>query len=161
MNRARIPAILLMILALFGAGTACADAGMDAFKQAIRAKYDMKEQAFAESDADAIVDGFYSADVISTDNEGHTHVGREELRPLYEEVTAGHNVRIESVYTHLNDAGDTGWDWANFYVTPKDPDSGEEPFSFKILFLWEKENGEWWCQGDMYVLGEFRDHVAE
>jgi hypothetical protein len=45
--------------------------------------------------------------------------------------------------------GDAGWDWANFYVTPDDPK--EKPFSFKILFLWERIDGEWWCKGDFYT----------
>ncbi|MEX2524357.1 MAG: nuclear transport factor 2 family protein [Gammaproteobacteria bacterium] len=148
---------ILIILMGAVAGPALADdSEAAAFKQAIRAKYDLKEQAFAAGDADLVVDRFYSEDVISTDNEGNTHVGREELRPLYEEVTAAFNAKIESVYTHVN--GDAGWDWANFHVTPKDPDSEVEPFSFKILFLWEKVNGEWWSKGDMYVLGRFEQN---
>jgi len=151
--------LLFSLVLLMSLNTALAAGGnLDAFKQAIRAKYDLKEQAFAAGDAEPIINHFYAADVVSTDNEGNTHIGREELRPLYEDVTATHNVHIESVYTHVN--GDTGWDWANFYVTPKEP-GGEEPFSFKILFLWEKVNGEWWCKGDMYVLGEFKQHGEE
>lgn len=148
--------LLFLLLALGGGTLAADDTDTAAFKQAIRAKYNLKEQAFANGDADLVVDEFYSADVISTDNEGNTHVGREELRPLYEEVTAAFNAEIESVHTHVN--GDVGWDWANFYVTPKDPDSEVEPFSFKILFLWEKVDGEWWCKGDMYVLGKFEQN---
>ncbi len=145
----------LLIMVTFGVSTAVAgEPASAAFKGAIRAKYDLKERAFADGDAAAIVNQFYSADVISTDNEGNTHVGRDELMPLYEQVTATSNVKIESVYTHVD--GNTGWDWANFHVTPKDPDSEQEPFSFKILFLWQKIDGEWWCKGDMYVLGEFK-----
>jgi hypothetical protein len=30
--------------------------------------------------------------------------------------------------------------------------SGRAPFTFKILFLWERIAGEWWCKGDMYVV---------
>ena len=66
---------------------------------------------------------------------------------------------IENFYTNDVIATDTyvngnaGWDWANFHVVPKDPQA--EGFSFKILFLWERIDGEWWCKGDMYVLGAF------
>ena len=123
---------------------------LDAFKAAIRAQYDLKERAFAEDNPDLVVDGFYASDVFSVDNEGKAHSGREELRPLYEEVVPGSEVRITSVRTHVN--GDLGWDWANFRVMPDDP--AAEPFSFIILFLWEKRDGQWTCVGDFYVLGE-------
>jgi ketosteroid isomerase-like protein len=126
------------------------------FKAAIRAKYDLKERAFASHDAATIVEKFYAPDVISTDEQGKTHVGTAGIRPLYEEVVKGSKVRVESVYPHVN--GDAGWDWANFYVAPDDPN--EKPFSFKILFLWEKVNGEWWCKGDFYTLGRFGDEAA-
>jgi len=159
-SRSPVMASLFPLLLVLGLNPAmAADADLAAFKQAIRAKYDLKEQAFAAGDPDPIINHFYAADVVSTDEQGNTHVGRDELRPLYEEVTAGHFVHIESVYTHVN--GNVGWDWANFYVRPKDPASEEKPFSFKILFLWEKVKGEWWCKGDMYTLGEFKKTSGE
>jgi ketosteroid isomerase-like protein len=122
-----------------------------AFKTAIRAKYDMKEQAFRNNDPEPILTRFYTGDVISTDNEGHTHVGRDALRPLYEEVIAA-DVRIESFSSFVN--GDAGWDWVNFHVTLP-PEAETDPFTFKMLFLWEKIDGEWWSHGEMYVPGEF------
>jgi len=129
-----------------------ADTELDAFKKAIRVKYDLKEQAFANNDPEPILNQFYSADVISTDFEGHTHIGTAGLRPVYEDpAVIGGKVRVESIYPHVD--GNAGWDWANFFVIPADPD--EKPFTFKILFLWEKINGEWWCKGDMYTFGEF------
>lgn len=154
-----LPLLSLFVLASQYAVPAAAD-DLAAFKQAVRAKYDLKERAFAAGDPAPILNHFYAPDVISTDNEGKTHIGRAALKPLYEDVTAHYNVRIQSVYPHVN--GNTGWDWANFFVTPKAPDSKEKPFSFKILFLWQKVKGEWWCKGDMYVLGEFgRDGAKE
>ena len=38
-----------------------------AFKKAIRAKYDLKEKAFANHDAETIVTQFYAPDVISVE----------------------------------------------------------------------------------------------
>ena len=126
-------------------------AELAAFKQAIRAKYDMKEQAFRDNDPEPILTRFYSENAISTDNEGKTKIGREELRPIYEEVIAA-TVRIESFDTFVN--GDAGWDWVNFHVAFP-PEAQMDPFTFKMLFLWENVDGEWWSHGEMYVLGEF------
>ncbi len=122
---------------------------LTAFKKAIRAKYDLKEKAFAENDADAIADHFYSKDVVSVDYEGKVTVGREALRAEYKEIVPTATVKVESVNTYVK--GNAGWDWTNFYVTPTDPN--EKPYSFVILFLWAKEKGEWICKGDMYVKG--------
>jgi hypothetical protein len=127
------------------------EAELAAFKIAIRAKYDMKEQAFRDNDPEPILTRFYSEDVISTDNEGHTKIGRAELRPVYEEVI-GAFVKVESFNTFVN--GDAGWDWVNFHVSFP-PEAEMEAFTFKMLFLWERIDGEWWSHGEMYVLGEF------
>ena len=140
-----------VVVMLLAASNVLASSEIEEFKDAIRAKYDIKEQAFADGVVGPILEQFYSEDVFSVDNEGKTHRGRSELQPLYEQTTQFANVRVESVNTKVS--GDLGWDWANFYIVPKDP--AEQPFSFKILFLWEKVDGEWWCVGDMYALGEF------
>ena len=125
---------------------------LSAFKKAIRAKYAMKEKAFAAHDADTIVTKFYSADVISVGEGEGVHVGREQIRPLYEEVVKDNKVKIESVYTFVN--GDAGWDWADFHVYPSDGKT--KPFTFAILFLWAKVDGEWMCKGDFFVKGSMR-----
>ena len=127
------------------------EAELAAFKAAIRAKYDMKEQAFHDNDPEPIINRFYSDRVISTDYQGVTHIGRDELRPAYEEVI-GAFVEIESFDTFVN--GDAGWDWVNFHVSFP-PQAEMEPFTFKMLFLWENIDGEWWSHGEMYTLGEF------
>ncbi len=144
-------ALLTMFLALLFAGSAAGGGELESFKREIRAKYDLKEAAFAANDPEPILTRFYHPGAISTGPDGSTHRGREELRPVYEEVIAS-AVRIESYKSFVD--GDTGWDWVNFHVTPPAA-SGEEPFTFKMLFLWHRENGEWWSRGEMYVVGEF------
>jgi hypothetical protein len=149
----KLSSLILFSLCLMQLNVSLAtDAELDAFKKAIRAKYNIKEQAFANNDPEPILNQFYSADVISTDFEGNTHIGTKGLRPVYEDpMVIGGNVKVESFHPHVK--GNAGWDWANFHVTPGDPN--EKPFTFKILFLWEKINGEWWCKGDMYTFGKF------
>lgn len=161
-HRKTLTALLIATAILFGS-TGCSqpdsstlpepspEEQLDAFKSAIRAKYDMKEQAFRDNDPEPILTKFYTEDAISTDNAGVTHIGREELRPVYEEVI-GAFVDIESFDTFVN--GDAGWDWVNFHVSFP-PEANMDPFTFKMLFLWERIGGEWWSHGEMYVLGEF------
>ena len=125
---------------------------LTAFRAAIRAKYALKEQAFAAHDAEAIVSRFYSKDVISVGEGEGIFVGRDAIRPLYQQVVKDNLVKIDSVYTYVN--GGAGWDWADFKVTPLNPK--EKPFTFAILFLWAREHGEWICKGDFFVTGSFR-----
>ena len=134
------------------AAPAPADAALAAFRRAIRAKYDLKERAFAAHDAETIVSRFYTRDVISVGQGEGIYVGRDQIRPLYQDVVRSNKVRIESVHTFVK--GDAGWDWADFHVTPDDPKA--KPFTFAILFLWTRIGGEWWCKGDYFTYGSFR-----
>jgi len=123
-----------------------------AFKRAIRAKYDLKERSFAAHDAETIVTKFYSPDVISVGEGEGIYVGRDQIRPLYEDVVRTNKVKVESVHTFVS--GNAGWDWADFHVYPTDGKS--VPFTFAILFLWAREGGEWLCKGDFFVTGSLK-----
>ena len=125
-----------------------------AFKKAIRAKYDLKEKSFANHDAETIVTQFYAPDVISVEGgpNGGIYVGRDQIRPLYERVVKDSLVKVDSVYTYVN--GNAGWDWTDFHV--RFTDGKTKPFTFALLFLWAKENGQWICKGDYFVTGSFR-----
>lgn len=121
-----------------------------AFKKEIRALYDLKEKAFADGDADAIVNHFYAENAVSVGPDGKPMLGRAAFLENYRPLVERYNVKVESIRTHVQ--GDSGWDWTNFRVTSKD--GSEPPFTFIILFLWNKVDGRWICPGDMYVVGE-------
>lgn len=149
---ARVSRLLLSLSLLFAGTAFAADANeLEQFKSAIRAKYDIKEKAFRDHDPMPIALQFYSEDVISVGIDNAYMVGREQLLEGYKSHMAD-PVRIESVHTHVN--GNSGWDFANFHVMPADP--SVQPFTLKILFLWEKRNGEWWSVGDMFMAGEIK-----
>jgi ketosteroid isomerase-like protein len=130
-----------------------ASAELTAFKKAIRAKYALKEQAFANHDAEAIVRQFYSPDVISVGQGEGIYIGSEQILPLYQEVVKTNKVKVDSIYTFVK--GDAGWDWADFHVYPTDGKTA--PFTFAILFLWTRIDGEWMCKGDFFVTGSLKD----
>jgi ketosteroid isomerase-like protein len=124
-------------------------AQLRAFKKAIRARYDLKEKAFAAHDADTIVTQFYARDVISVGEGEGIFIGRDAIRPLYQEVVKDNQVKIQSKHTFVD--GNAGWDWVDFHVLP----SKDKPFTFAMLFLWAKIDGRWVCKGDFFVNGSF------
>jgi len=126
-------------------------AALRAFKRAIRAQYDLKEKAFAAHDAETIVTKFYTPDVISVGEGEGVFIGRDAIRPLYQQVVKDNHVRIESVHTFVD--GNAGWDWADFHVMP----DKDKPFTFAILFLWAKIDGKWMCKGDFFIKGSFKE----
>jgi ketosteroid isomerase-like protein len=145
---------MLMLLVTGIAVAAPPDQELAAFKQAIRAKYDLKEKAFAAHDAETIVTRFYTEDVVSAGEGEGVFVGRDQIRPLYQDVVRNNKVKVESVRTFVK--GDAGWDWADFHVYPTDGKT--PPFTFAILFLWTRVNGDWMCKGDSFIKGSFKDH---
>ncbi|MBS0611742.1 MAG: nuclear transport factor 2 family protein [Proteobacteria bacterium] len=149
------PAALPASAAAAHAAAAPDSPALRAFKRAIRAQYDLKERAFAAHDAQTIVTKFYSSDVISVGEGEGIFVGRDAIRPLYQEVVKDNHVKIDSVYTFVD--GNAGWDWADFHVMP----AKDKPFTFAILFLWAKVGGQWICKGDFFMKGSFRAPPAQ
>jgi len=93
--------------------TATADSPeLAAFKKAIRAKYDMKEKAFAAHDAATIVTKFYAEDARSVGEGYGVFKGRAQLWPLYEQAVKELRVKVTSRYSVVK--GDAGWDWEDY-----------------------------------------------
>lgn len=122
------------------------------FKAATSELYDMKVKAFADGKADPIVNRFYAENAISAGPEGKPYEGRAAFTESYSKIVPLYNVKVEPLRTFVS--GNAAWEWANFHVTPKDPATGE-PFTFLILFLWTKVDGQWVSAGDFYNIGSF------
>lgn len=140
-----------------GPGATTASPALQAFRKAIRAKYDLKERAWAARDAEGLVKGFYSPHAFSAAEGEPTFfaLGRAQFLDLYKTFVADTTkVRIESVHTYVN--GNMGWDWTNFHADVK-PEKVKDypPSPVRILFVWEKIGGQWFCAGDVVLLGTF------
>lgn len=154
--------VTAMPLAAGPAAEQAASPALQAFRKAIRAKYDLKEKAWAAQDAEGLVRGFYSPQAF-TAAEGEPDFfaqGRQQFLSLYKTYVADTTrVRIESVHTYVN--GNMGWDWTNFHAEVK-PEKVKDypPSPVRILFVWEKINGQWMCAGDVVLLGSFKPPAA-
>lgn len=151
-NLYRLLTVLLAAFSLVSTPVSAADSTeLEVFKEEIRKKYDLKERGYATNDAELIVTQFYAPEGVVSTGEGYdVYLGSEGLRRVFAAVIK-YTVEIESVHTHVN--GDMGYDWANYLVYDENK---EEPFEkYRILFLWEKIDGEWFVKGDMYVFGTF------
>lgn len=121
------------------------------FRRQVDALYRMKEAAFARDDADTIVDRFYTRDAITFGPEGKPVIGRDAFRDEYRNVVKIANVKVEPIATHVGK--DAAWEWANFRAFPKD--KAQKPFTFIMLFVFAKKDGQWVSGGDAYTVGEF------
>lgn len=130
---------------------------LQAFRKAIRARYDQKEKDWAAGNAEGIVSGFYDKDVLSVGEAEGMFFGRDQIRPQYLENVKKYTVKIDSVRSYVN--GNAGWDWADFIVTPRD--AGEKPVTLAMVFLWSKVDGKWICKGESFVFGSLRTGKLE
>ncbi|MHA3791385.1 nuclear transport factor 2 family protein [Sphingomonas sp. YL-JM2C] len=121
------------------------------FRSQVDALYRMKEAAFARDDADTIVDRFYTRDSITFGPDGKPVIGRDAFRDEYRNIVKIANVKVEPIATHVG--ADAAWEWANFRAFPKD--KSQKPFTFIMLFVFAKKDGQWVSGGDAYTVGEF------
>jgi ketosteroid isomerase-like protein len=153
MNKRRlIPSLLSVAFLLATSGPTLADSESDlkTFKAAIRVQYDNAEHAYNNQDAEALVNGLYSEDVIIVPPGPGLSIGRTQATAGYKAHLGG-KARIVSFKTHVN--GNIGIDWANMYITPDDP--AAKPDVLKMLVLWEKRAGKWVSIGNMFSPGAY------
>ena len=145
------PAIAAAPAAVVGDLPLTSPAGVADFRRQVDALYRLKEEAFLKEDADTIVDRFYTRDAIAFGPEGKPVIGREASREEYRNVVKIANVKVEPVAAHVGQ--DAAWEWVNFRAFPKD--KAQKPFTFIMLFVFAKKDGQWVSGGDAYTVGEF------
>lgn len=112
---------------------------IEAFRAAIDAKYRLHERAFEDKDPEPILTRFFTPDALWEYHGYPRHEGREALRGLFEEVVQKDRVKVIPIRSWV--AGDAGWDFTDYRVTPRDPD--EPGWTFRQMFYWVRIEGEW------------------
>ncbi|MES2498112.1 MAG: nuclear transport factor 2 family protein [Pseudomonadota bacterium] len=121
------------------------------FRRQADALYRLKEDAFARGDADTVVERFYARDAIAFGPEGTPSIGRDAFREEYRKVVQIATVKVEPFANHVGQ--DAAWEWVNFHGFPKD--KSQKPFTFIMIFVFAKKDGQWVSGGDAYTVGAF------
>lgn len=115
------------------------EAEMAAFRAAIDAKYALHVAAFEACDPGPILERFFTSDAL-WEYAGHPRrVGREQLRELFQGVIGEDRVAVRSIQSFVS--GDSGWDLADYPVTPRD--RTRQPWVFRQMFYWVRRDGDW------------------
>ncbi|WP_339671060.1 hypothetical protein [Dasania marina] len=147
----QIIALCVLLVCASSVNAGASNTALEEFKEQIRVKYDLKERAFRDNDVMGLVNGFYAKHALLVEENAVVN-GHDEVVKMYEELVPGaKSVKIDSKYTYLAEKGNVGYDYTTFHVNLMD---GTE-FDLKLLFVWEKFNGEWFCITDMYIPGKF------
>lgn len=126
------------------------------FRDAIAAQYQILSEGFSKKDAAIVARQFFTADAWSIGAQDETAIGADQIEKLYADFVPAYTFSAKSVAPHR--LGDAGWDYAE--VTLKPIDGSGEDHSYKVLYLWQHEGGQWRCKGQMFVEGSFKGAVA-
>ncbi len=110
-----------------------------AFRTAIDAKYSLHIKAFENGDPEPILQHFFTEDALWEYAGYPRHIGRAQLRTLFEAVIRVDLVAVRSIQSFVS--GDCGWDYADYPVTPRD--SSKAPWVFRQMFYWVRRDGDW------------------
>jgi len=128
------------------------DAELAAFKQAIRAKTISRNRRLPRTNAETIVTKFYSADVVSVGEGEGVFIGRDAIRPLY----SGSRQEQQGQSRVHSKPSSRAMRLGLGRLPRVSTDGKTEPFTFAIVFLWTRVNGEWLCKGDSFGEGQLQ-----
>lgn len=112
-------------------------------------KYNDKVAAFSKQDL-SFVNRFYSDDAVAVAPGRAPLVGIDKIRDFYGALLAKPVQASCRSFKFVQTSPTTAHNFANFSITPE---SGER-IPMKFLFIWILKDGEWFCNGYMYIRGE-------
>lgn len=110
-----------------------------AFRKAIAIKYALHVEAFENCDPEPILTQFFTRDALWEYAGYPRQTGRQALRELFETVIHADTVTVRSIQSFVQ--GDAGWDYADYFVTPRD--TRTPPWVFRQIFCWVRLDGDW------------------
>lgn len=117
--------------------------------EAIGAQHEVMRRAFEIGDAKPIFDEYYTSDAWVFGDDEATWQGAAQIEELYAGIV-GKNL-WETKTERLLPFGDGVLE---FLIGTLHPTNGDAPIPYRILFAWEKVNGNWKCATQMYAHGE-------
>lgn len=113
-----------------------------AFAAALRDRYADHVAALEDGDVARLMT-FFTDDVVWMGAGWPSREGKPDLRELFEQVAGTARVHCRSMCAHVD--GDSGWNFVDYAVTPKNP--ATPPWTFRTSFQWTRLDGEWRCNG--------------
>jgi len=119
------------------------------FIDAIAEKYRDKVEAFPKQDV-SFVSRFYSEEATAVAPGRDPLVGIEAVRSFYEGLLANPVGASYRSFRAVLTSPTTGYDFADFSIQPE----GSDVIPLKFLFMWRLIDGDWKCDGYLYIRNE-------
>lgn len=127
-----------------------------AFQNAIKAQYEILAAGFAKGDAAIVAHQFFAPHAWAVGEGEETAIEAAQIETLYADFVGAYTYTVQSVAPRR--VGNAGWDYAE--VTLKSTDGTNDIHRYKVLYLWERQENQWRCAGQMYVEGSFQGSAA-
>lgn len=118
-------------------------------RAAIAAKHALMRQAFAQGNADAIVNDYYTKDAWVFGDGDQTWKGSQAIHELYAGIVGKYTWTTKT--EQIVPIGDGALEYLIGAIHPID---GAEATVYKILFGWVKVGENWLCNTQMFAFGD-------
>lgn len=140
----------LILLASLAAGAASVQAASNA-QQQIDSKLHGIASLWPKKDAQAVVDAVYTEQTeITGEGVEELYKGKKQLAGLVAHLMEGSKSTTINLDRLVQLSDSSAYTWVTWNVTPA---GDEAPFKMKSLFVWKKENGNWFIVADMFASG--------
>lgn len=141
----------VLLLTAVSLGTTCTQALASDARQRIDDKLQGIASLWPKKDAKAVVEKVYTEQTeITGEGVNELYKGKAQLTVLVSHLMEGSRSTIIHLDRLQQIGDDAAYSWVTWDVTPV---GNEAPFKMKSLFVWKKEQGDWFIVADMFASG--------